>query len=301
MKPDPGIQGIASLVGADGGAMENAAGGILRLLGSARERRVNLKEDETYQENVDWVKKTVGDDVAITSDFPPIHEHLGLNIGDTKLLKDIDAAMKLGMVNAVEAVKKKQGESGGFISWKDLTRIFESEGAELYRPCIEEDKTHSEHAWEETGLFLKFDGAPSPSAIANAEGCMKKTVRDADIWGMLQIDTDLIKKVFGEEGICVTDFMSIFARDKKVAHIAIDVGVVRFPRMEDPCFKVYRFRVIVFRAETSILFINKKSAGIFCEFRERKYVMTKMFTDKFDAAATEKVNAKFDELMAKFL
>jgi len=298
---DPAAKAMASLVGADVGAMAGVAGTILRLFGSAPERGVKLQDDETYQENVAWIKKTVGDDVTITTDFPPIHEHLGLNIGDTKLLKDIDAAMKAGMVTAVRAVKKKQAESGGFISWKDLTKVFESEGAALYRPCIEEDKTNNEHAWEETGLFLKFDGAPSGGAVAKAEECMKKTVNDAGIWESLEIDTELIKKVFGEEGIGVTDFGSLFARDKKVAHIAIDVGVVRFPRMEDPCFKVYRFRVIVFRSETAILFLNSKSAGIFCEFRERKYVMTKMFTEKFDAEAKEKVDAKFDEVMADFL
>lgn len=298
---DPAVKTMALLLGADGGAMASVAGKILHLFGSAAERSVKLQKDETYQENVAWIRKTVGDDVAITTDFPPIHEHLGLNIGDNKLLKDIDAAMKAGMYYAMKAVKKKQAESGGFISWKDLTNIFESEGGDVYRACVEEDKWITEKAWEETGLFLKFDGAPSLGAIAEAEQCMKKTVKDAEIWAMLEIDTDRIKKVFGEEGVGVTDFNSLFIREKKVAHIAIDVGVVRFPRIEDPCFKVYRFRVIVFRTETAILCINKKAAGIFCEFRERKYVMTKKFNEQFDAEAKERVKAKFDEIMADFL
>jgi len=297
---DPAVKEMASLVGADGGTLASMAGTVLLFMGSGPKRSVNLKEDETFQENVAWIKKTIGDDVHITTDFPPIHEHLGLHIGDTKLLNDIDAAMKAGMVNALKAVKKKQAESGGLISWTDLTKIFESEGADLYRPCIEEDKTKNKYAWEDTGLFLKFDGAPSLEEIAKAEDCMKDTVQDADIWKMLEIDTELVKKVFSEEGVGVTDFWSLFAREEKRAHIAIDVGVVRFPRIDDPCFKVYRFRVIVFRSESAVLFINNKAAGIFCEFRERKYVMTKMFTEKFGPEAAEKVNAKFDEVVADF-
>jgi len=123
----------------------------------------------------------------------------------------------------------------------------------------------------------------------------------SDIWNMLEINTDLIRKVFGDEGVAVTGFGSAFLRETKAAHIAIDVGVVRFPRMEDPCFKVYRFRVIVFRSETAITFVNKKCAGIFCEFRERKYVMTDMFTAKFSGDTKKIVDAKFDEVMADFL
>merc|ERR550532_1762743 len=146
-----------------------------------------------------------------------------------------------------------------------------------------------------------FGSGVDRKKIMKAEEVMKETVADATIWGMLEIDTNIIMNVFGDEGVGVSRLGDVFTRSDKVAHIAIDVGVVRFPRMEDPYFKVYRFRVIVFHAETAITIVNSKSNGIFCEFNERKYAMTTMFTEKFTGAAKKQVDEKFEDVMASFM
>jgi len=217
------------------------------------------------------------------------------------LLNDIDTAMKAGMVHSLKVVKKKQEEQGGFIAWKDLKSIFEADGSAMFRPCTEDDVTRNNNHYEESGLFFKLTDAPDRASVIKAEEVMKDCVNDSTIWEMLQIDKERIKQIFGSEGIGVSNFGELFARSRAVAHIAIDVGVVRFPRMEDPYFKLYRFRVIVFHAETAITIVNSKSNGIFCEFNERKYAMTTMFTEKFTGAAKKQVDEKFEDVMASFM
>lgn len=297
---DPAVQAMTALVCNDADGLTKAAGSILRFLGGQSKKGVRLTDDEDFQDNVNWIKKAVGHDVTITKDFPPMHEHCGLAIGEMKMLQQMDADMKMGMLTAVEDVKNKQEQNGGYISWKDLMAIFESENHELFHPCIDEGVTRNGYAWEKSGLYLNFSGGCDMEAVAKAEKCMQDTVADADIWGYLEINKEVIKNIFGEHGVCVGDFQEIFIRNKKIAHIAIDVGVVRFPRLQDPCFKVYRFRVIVFNSETAITFINEKCAGIFCEFREKKYVMTDEYKKNFTPEISKKVNSKFKKQMAKW-
>merc|ERR1712118_138187 len=148
-------------------------------MGGAPKRRMNLQEDENFQDNVKFIKKTIGEDVKISTDFPPIHEETGLIIGDIKLLQDIDTALKLGMTVAVKDVRKTQKESSGFMSWSDLTHIFESENSEMFQPCTGDDKTRYKHDYQETGTYIKFDnfdGASDTNAMLKAEDVMKKCV-----------------------------------------------------------------------------------------------------------------------------
>ena len=123
---------------------------------------------------------------------------------------------------------------------------------------------------------------------------------DRQIWDCLQINKDVISQFFAEQGVTVSGFKEWFCRSRGVGHVAINVGVVRFARLEDPCFKLYRLRVFVFKATTALMFVHKSSQGLFCEFTERKYVMSKAFTAKFHERATKAVNEKFGRTMKMF-
>lgn len=295
------VKGMALLLGSGGGGVEGMFGWVSGMLGTQK-KELGLKDDESFQENVEWIQRNFGPEVSITTDFPPIHEACALAIGDVSLLNDIDTAMKAAMVQSLKVVKQRQEEQGGFVAWSELKRIFEADGAAMFKPLTEEDVTRNDYEYDDTGgLFIKWKEEPSRSDIIKAENVMKRTVEDSTIWDMLQIDTERIKQIFGTEGIRATNFAGLIARSKSVAHIAIDVGVVRFPRMEDPFFKLYRFRVIVFHSETAVTFVHKKSNGIFCEFNQRKYGMTQAFTDKFTGETKKAVDDKFQDVMASFM
>ena len=51
---------------------------------------------------------------------------------------------------------------------------------------------------------------------------------------------------------------------------------------------------------TALLWLHKSGQGLFCEFTERKYLMSKAFTAKFDERATKAVNEKFGSVMKMF-
>ena len=253
---------------------------------------LQLRDDEFWQDNVDFIEKVCGLEVKISCELPSIHETLGLRIGDNESLRDIDAAMKAGMVAMVQAVHDHQAANGGYISWKRLQGIFDGDTTGMFHPCVEEDKSRSDYILDKTGWCVTFDGAPDRSKIADAEHLMKKVISDDKTWDCLQINKDVISQIFAEQGVTVSGYKEWFCRSRGVGHVAINVGVVRFARLEDPCFKLYRLRVFVFD--------HKSSQGLFCEFTERKYVMSKAFTAKFHERTTKAVNEQFGRTMKMF-
>ena len=144
-------------------------------------------------------------------------------------------------------------------------------------------------------------GDPDIKKMVEAEEFIKKVIHDEKIWDSLQIDTDLISKIFASQGCDVKSLADWFSRSSNVAHVAIDVGVVRFPRLEDPCFKLYRLRVLVFKSTTAVMLWHKSGQGLFCKFTARKYLMSDKFIAKFDEEATKKVNEQFESVMKMFL
>ena len=89
-------------------------------------------DDESLQDNVDFIKKFCGPQVEVSYELPSIHESLGLRIGDNDSLCDLEAALKAGIAAAVQAVRQHQADNNGYISWKGLQRIFD--GHRQWRP-----------------------------------------------------------------------------------------------------------------------------------------------------------------------
>ena len=138
---------LGSLVKATDGSLliTLASHCILGILGGKPHREVKLREDESWEDNVNFIKKVCGPDVQISCDLPSIHERLALHIGDNPTLLGIDVAMKAGIASAVKAVREHQAKNDGHISWKRLQGIFDGDLAALFRPCVEEDRFDSEY------------------------------------------------------------------------------------------------------------------------------------------------------------
>lgn len=298
---DPAVKLLGSLVGAGvpGASMFSLLSSGLNMLTGGSRKSMNIQDDETFEDNCKFIRSFCGDDVAITTDMPPIHEEIGLEIADMEELKEIDAAMKAGMVAAINAVKKIQaGDPNNYISWRRLQQIFDGDLGGLFSPVVEEDKYKADHTFDEAWSFLVRPGESKERSIGKADQLIKDVVADGKILDALKINRETIAEVFSARGL--ESFGDFFYKNKKAGHIAIDVGVVRFPRLEDPFFKLYRLRVLVFSSQGAFLGVQHATSGMFGEFRERKYRMTKAFTAKFDDKTAATVNKQFEDVMALF-
>merc|ERR1712154_71820 len=268
-------------------------------IAGGRQREVQLppRDDEEMRQNEKFIQDYIGADVKITRDLPPIHSTCGLEIGDCEHLKEIDGAMQVAMMNAMKKTRETQQAQGGFISFSQLQKYFESNME--YHKLDKEDIRREDHLIKDSGVTWAVGGAPDRDWMLEAERVMRRTVQvpgvDADMWERLQIDTAKITEIFGDRGVGVCDFPDVFVASNAFGHIAIDIGCVRFPRVTDPVFKVYRFRVIVFKSETRVTFLGTRGSGIFTQFRQSTYQMTPLWNEKFEGASKEKIHAKFKD------
>jgi len=92
---DPIVGLITDVISAD--VKGSVAGGLVQLFQSGRKRDIKLTDDESYEDNVKFIKEHLGPDVDISKDTPPIYEALALRIGDNEYLKNLDGAMKLAL------------------------------------------------------------------------------------------------------------------------------------------------------------------------------------------------------------
>jgi len=273
---------------------------VARLLGGTEHNEVIYQDDESFEENCEFIYKAMDTrDVHITKDMPEIYGRCALDIGNASLLASLDSGMKVAMLHAMTKIKEQQAANGGFISFKKLKAFFEENG-ELFLPVPDDDIETDKHLFQDSGFQFDLTGAANMAMVHQAREVMQACVNEKggmEIWDSLVIDTEALANLFGETGVAVRDFESLLASTKRVARVAIDIGVARFPRTEDPFFKVHRFRVIVFKAKTRILMFHSGSAGVFCRFQSRKYRMTDRFMSKFTPEVSAQVDEKFKDVM----
>ena len=279
-------------------------GGLVDLLGGTHREEVILKDDESYEENCEWIYEQLGHrDVDISKDMPSIYDVCGLDIAPSSIMEQIDVKMKVAIVNVLRAIKEEQAANEGYISFSRVNKLFTHNETDFVA-VVEDDICTTKHLFHDSGWKLDFVGGDNKAMMHKARQVMQDCVNEKgtmDIWDSLKIDTEELCNIFAQRGVAVNSVGSVFADSHCVARIAIDIGVTRFPRVEDPFFRVHRFRVMVFQSKERILAFHANSAGMFCRFQSRKYDMTKAFTRQFTAEFEKAVHDKFQINMAKFM
>lgn len=277
----------------------SALDGMIDLLGGKERGEIVLKDDESFEDNCKFIKASMGtDDVHITKDMPSIYDRCGLDVGPASMMEKLDASMKLAVMQVMKDIKEKQEENDGFMSFSQLKKHFEG-NEEIFLP-IDADIETDKHLCDHAGWKFDLQGDVNMALMHRARQVMKDCVNEKggmDIWDNMQINAEELCNIFGQTGVAVKDFESLFAAQHKVARVAIDIGIVRFPRIEDPFFRVHRFRVIVFKCKKRIICFHSANAGIFCRFQSRKYAMTEAWMDNFKPAIAARVHSKFADVM----
>jgi len=245
--------------------------GLIQMFQSGKQRHMSLTNDESYEDNVKFIKDKLGDSVVISTDFPPFYEVLALSVQDNEYLMKLDGAMQIALAGAVKSVMEFQKSHGGYISWKNLRTVFESKMGNLftYDPREGHSRCMTDHVCRSGTAFTLFDNATREEDMVEAEVMMKNLVNDEVIWNNLKIDKNKLSKIFASETIDWTK--QLFGGSSQVGHVAIDVGLLRFPSSEDPFVQLHRFRVIVMASQAGFLGFTTSFNGIVAEIITRRY------------------------------
>lgn len=125
---------------------------------------------------------------------------------------------------------------------------------------------------KDTGVsFFKFDGSPDDAVVREVHTWFSNLVNDDDILASTGIDIHILADIVAATGSAVRNFETFFYADEKCEQTLIDVGVLRYPDIDQPYFKVYRLRLTAWRDCTRIIFAQSDKNGITGELNVRRY------------------------------
>ncbi|CAI9724229.1 Hypothetical predicted protein [Octopus vulgaris] len=87
-------------------------------------------------------------------------------------------------------------------------------------------------------------------------------VQDKDILDSSKIEIEDFVNIVSASGAAVECFATLFYKKIRVERRVVDLGVVRYPDLENPFLKMYRIKIFAFRNSERIVFIEDKESGI---------------------------------------
>ena len=94
---------------------------------------------------------------------------------------------------------------------------------------------------------------------------------DEDIIKSTGIDIDFLGKIVASTGSIVNTFGEFFAKDKLREVTAVDIGVLRYPDLDNPYFKVYHIKLMVWTDSRRFLIVQFDKNGFKGEFSVRRF------------------------------
>ncbi|KAI5839050.1 hypothetical protein DFP73DRAFT_587912 [Morchella snyderi] len=142
-----------------------------------------------------------------------------------------------------------------------------------------------------TNVF-KVDGSPNNAIVKEVETWFQRFISDSDILNATQIDIKVLGNIVAQTGATIDSFEAFFVKNEYHEKNLIDIGVLRYPDLDHPYFRVYRIELKAWSQSKRILFVQEDSNGITgrfqaCKFKPRKSTMDALRPETVKKAAAE--------------
>lgn len=260
------------------------------LLGAALLTNVFGKQGDVggFIQNFDFSKMDVRDETK--DDY--CHTQLAPSFGKLNKtnLAELDEKLKIMIAGTMKTLAKQTDKS-----WPAVV------AAMTQNPLLEPDATEIARADKliKSGVSaFKFDGSPDHGICREVNTWFVNLIKDDDVLQSTKIDINVLARIVAQTGAAIETFEQFFAKNARHEKTMIDIGVLRFPDIDRPYFKLYRIKVSAWSDCSRILFVQEDKNGITGEFnsrifRPRASVMAGM-TDDARKKAIQEANAMFD-------
>ncbi|KAL7783393.1 hypothetical protein V8C43DRAFT_326364 [Trichoderma afarasin] len=143
---------------------------------------------------------------------------------------------------------------------------------------------------------FKFNGSPDASIVREVQAWFKDLISDDDVLNSTKIDVEVLAKIVAQIGAILDNFEKFFAKDEYHEQALIDIGVLRFPDVDQPYFKVYRIKLAAWSDSSRILIHQEDTSGITGEFNSRVFRPHAYVIQQLNSATFQKAAATADAL-----
>lgn len=206
--------------------------------------------------------KTSTEQINVKSDEPIIHESLAPSFGNinnaANSVKQLDNKMKLMI--AVSMKKLLELKNRNALSWENIQACFnqntslvaDSSPVEIVKQYVSNNTAD-----------FKFDGSPDPQLVQKVltwwEG---EACPDPDIRNDSKLDVESLAKIVAWSGATVTDFINFWSKHERHERTMLEVGVMRYPTIAKPYFKLYRIKLFAWSDSTRTMWHQEDKNGI---------------------------------------
>ncbi|KAH7110726.1 hypothetical protein EDB81DRAFT_926865 [Dactylonectria macrodidyma] len=239
--------------------------------------------------NFDFSKISVND----TKSDEFLHTDLAPSFGklNKDSLKEIDDKLKIMIAGTMKVLGRQTDKSWkAVLSTMMQNELLEPDSAEVAR---------ADKLIKESSNDFKFDGGADSSIVREVQTWFSNLISDADVLESTKIDIDVLANIVAQTGATVDSFESFFAKDEHHEQTLIDIGVLRFPDIDRPFFKLYRIKLVAWSDSSRILFHQEDRNGITGEFNSRIFrpraSVINSLTESARGKAIAAANALFDD------
>ncbi|KAI4730337.1 hypothetical protein E4T49_01911 [Aureobasidium sp. EXF-10728] len=184
----------------------------------------------------------------------------------------------------------------------------------LMEPKDDKPISREDEMLEKSSSVFKVSGAPDDSIVKKVSHAIgiryshtddnikvatwfHKFIDDQDILDSTKIDINTLGRIVAQTGATISDFESFWGKHEVHEQTMVDIGILRYPDIDNPFFKVYRIQLVAKSDCTRILFAQDDMNGIRGRFDCRKFKpresVTKSMTSEARGKAVSYANSLF--------
>ena len=185
-----------------------------------------------------------------------LHQSLAPSYGalTSDAIKDLDEDLKIMIAGTMKLLAKHTDRSWqGVLSTMMQNPFIEPDGATIER---------SEMLIKNSASDFKFDGSPDAAVVREVQAWFTKLINDEDVLGSTKIDLPVMAEIVAQSGATIDCFLTVFTKHEHHSKHMVDIGVLRFPDIDHPHFKLYRIQLDAWSDCSRILWHQEDKNGI---------------------------------------
>jgi len=213
---------------------------------------------------------------------PTLHTDLAPSFGSLKTPegRKIDDDMKIMIAGTMKVLAGQTDKSwNAIVATMNQNEFCERDGDPVTKKGSLDKKG--------TNAF-KFDGSPEAPIVKEVKEWFTNFIQDQDVLTTTKIDINALANIVAQTGATVDSFEAFFAKTEVHRKTVVDIGVLRFPDVSHPFFKLFRIQLIAVSDCTRILWMQDDKNSIEGEFNCQKYKPRKDIIQAMTAPARKK-------------
>ncbi|XP_024534186.1 uncharacterized protein LOC112347482 [Selaginella moellendorffii] len=173
-------------------------------------------------------------DVRSTSAEDYLHTNLAPSFGDlnAETVKKMDEVLKVCIAGTTTLLAKVPPEER---TWEKVNSMF------MQNPLVEpmgDGVSRADKFINKSSNDFKFDGSPDSAIVRAVQTWFVNFIADQDVLESTKINIEVLGRIVAQSGATINSFETIFAKHEYHEKTMVDIGVLRYPDMLNPYFKV---------------------------------------------------------------